>query len=232
LTPEPGNIISVHKGSPSVREVDRLAALSEQEVSLRKMGYANVAGVDEAGRGPLAGPLVASAVVFEPGVLICGVDDSKKLTSRKREELYDLILEHAVSVSSSIIDVAVLDILNVRGAANEAMRRAIRGLHGAADFVLIDGLKFEDVGLSHRFVTGGDRKCYAIAAASIVAKVTRDRIMGVLDRDYPVYGFSKNKGYPTKSHKVALKECGPTPVHRMSFPAVQRIVGENGRGRV
>jgi ribonuclease HII len=138
-------IISLNREIPSAREVDRLAMLSEHEVSLRKQGYARIAGVDEAGRGPLAGPLVASAVVFEPGVLISGVDDSKKLTSRKREVLYGCILEHALAVSSSIIDVAVLDILNVRGAANEAMRRALRGLNGAADFALIDGLQFEDV---------------------------------------------------------------------------------------
>ena len=218
-------IISFNRETPSAREVDRLATLSEYEVSLRKHGYSHIAGVDEAGRGPLAGPLVASAVVFEPGVLISGVDDSKRLSSRKREVLYGCILEHALAVSSSIIDVAVLDILNVRGAANEAMRRALRGLNGEADVALIDGLKFEGVELSHRFITGGDRKCHAIAAASIVAKVTRDRIMGVLDRDYPVYGFSRNKGYPTKSHRLALEKCGPTPVHRMSFPAVRRIAG-------
>jgi ribonuclease HII len=226
LTPVPEMMISYKGDEPSSDEMTRLTILCAREWSLRAEGFPYVAGVDEAGRGPLAGPLVAAAVVLPPGLAITGVDDSKKLTARKREKLYPLILAHSVAVSIAIIDVAVLDALNVKGAADEAMRRALRGLDGIAGYALIDGLRFPGVELSHEFITGGDRKCHAIAAASIVAKVTRDRIMAVLDREYPAYGFSKNKGYPTKSHRQALVRCGATPVHRMSFPAVQRLIAD------
>ena len=221
-------IVSPDGEAPSACEVARLSDLSEREWSLLEGGHTRVAGVDEAGRGPLAGPLVASAVVLEPGIMIAGVDDSKKLSARKREYLYPVILEYALSVSTSIIDVAVLDALNVRGAAHEAMRGALAGLHCVPEYALIDGLRFPGVDIPHEFITGGDRKCQTIAAASIVAKVTRDRIMAVLDREFPDYGFSHNKGYPTRSHRQALSRCGPTPVHRMSFPAVRRLVGESG----
>jgi ribonuclease HII len=229
LTPRRVKHISIDGAKSPTGEVKRLGALRKLEVSLGKKGFKYIAGVDEAGRGPLAGPLVASAVVLKPGVLITGVDDSKKLTSSKREKLYPVIIEHSIAVSTSIIDVNVVDVLNVRGAANEAMRRAVLGLDGAADYVLFDGLKFPGVDLPHEFIIGGDGKCHCIAAASIIAKVTRDRIMAILDRDYPEYGFSRNKGYPTRSHRQALLRCGPTPVHRMSYPSVQMLIGESDR---
>jgi ribonuclease HII len=224
-------VISLKGDSPEAGEVDRLSDLYAHESSLLRSGIVPIAGVDEAGRGPLAGPLVAAAVILEPGVVISGVDDSKKLSSAKRELLFDIIQEKALSVSVSTIDVAVLDELNVLGAAQEAMRRAVSGLGGAARHVLIDGLPFCGIGLSHEFITGGDGRCHAIAAASIVAKVTRDRMMNILDRDYPGYGFSRNKGYATKGHREALAKMGVTPVHRMSFPAVRRIAGQSENGR-
>ncbi len=219
-------VISSGDAPPDAAEFDRLAELYSHELSLLQGGVHPIAGVDEAGRGPLAGPLVVAAVVLEPGVVIAGVDDSKKLTGMQREHLYDVIQEKALSISTSTVDVNVLDGLNVLGATHEAMRRAVSGLGGIAQHILLDGLPFSGLGLSHEFITGGDARCHAIAAASIVAKVTRDRIMNVLDRDYPGYGFSTNKGYSTKGHRDALVKMGPTPIHRMSFPSVRRILGE------
>ncbi|MFQ6105083.1 MAG: ribonuclease HII [Candidatus Glassbacteria bacterium] len=228
-------ILSLDGKRPDASERKRLMAIYEYEISLIERECAPVAGVDEAGRGPLAGPLVASAVVLPPGILISGMNDSKKLSRRRRERLFQKILECSLCLSTSIVDVPLVEELNVRGAANEAMRRAIQGLDGAAQYALIDGLRFSGVSLPHEFVIGGDRKCHSVAAASIIAKVTRDRIMDILDRDFPGYGFSRNKGYPTKSHRQALHECGPTPVHRMSFQAVKRLIRapdrlENVRG--
>lgn len=210
--------------SPGTRELGRLERLTRHESRLRRHGYQRIAGIDEAGRGPLAGPVVACAIVLEPGVFIPGVDDSKKLSIKKREGLFDILVEKAVGVSVAVVDVGLIDVLNIRGAAARAMQLALEGLGETAQYALIDGPAFPGIGIPHEFVIGGDAKCYSIAAASIVAKVTRDRIMRTLHIDFPEYGFSRNKGYPTKRHKEALVRCGATPVHRMSFPSVKKLI--------
>jgi ribonuclease HII len=224
MTPRAERVVLPGGEPPGPRELARLRRLLRHESSLLRQGYERIAGIDEAGRGPLAGPVVACALVIKPGILIPGVDDSKKLSSQKRERLSDLILEHAIRVSVSVVDVELIDVLNIRGAALRAMQLALEGLGEAAQYALIDGPRFPGIGIPHDFVIGGDAKCYSIAAASILAKVTRDRIMRSLDLDFPGYGFLRNKGYPTKGHKEALKRRGPTPVHRMSFPSVKKLI--------
>lgn len=218
------NKVSGESQKAGSREIARLRRLERLEASLRVGGYHRVAGIDEVGRAPLAGPVVACALVMEPGALIPGVDDSKKLSIQQRESLYPLILARAIGASVSVVDVVRIDTLNIRGASIRALQLALEGLGGIAQFALIDGSRFPGIPIPHEFVIGGDAKCYSIAAASIVAKVTRDRIMNTLDLDFPGYGFFKNKGYPTRSHKEAMRRLGPTPIHRMSFPSVKNLI--------
>lgn len=187
---------------------------------LWRNGYQAVAGVDEAGRGPLAGPVVAAAVVLEPGTVLPGVDDSKRLNARQREAAYALIRERARAVGVGIVGPERIDAVNIRNAALEAMAAALAEVQQAlpVDFVLVDG----NVPLPHhagpqRAVVGGDRKVLSVAAASIVAKVIRDRLALEWDREYPMYGFARNKGYGTPEHIAALMRWGPCPLHRRTF---------------
>lgn len=180
-------------------------------------GFLTVCGVDEAGRGPLCGPVVAAACILPTGLLLEGLDDSKKLTPKKRDKLFDLIRENAISYSIAEASVEEIDELNILEATLLAMRRAIAGLSVPADFALIDGNIDRDFPLPACAVIGGDAKSPSIAAASILAKVTRDRACEELDRQYPQYGIAKHKGYGTKVHMDALRTHGPSPIHRKQF---------------
>lgn len=180
-------------------------------------GYTAVCGCDEAGRGPLCGPVVAAAVILPRGLVIEGLDDSKKLTERKREKLFDIIKEQAVSYAIAEATPAEIDEINILNASMLAMRRAVEALDVPADFALIDGNCSRGFNIPTETVVKGDSKSYSIAAASILAKVTRDRGCAELDRLYPEYNIAKHKGYPTKDHMDAVREHGPSPIHRKSF---------------
>ncbi len=187
------------------------------EQELIDAGYASVCGVDEAGRGPLCGPVVAAACILPTGLVIDGLNDSKKLTPKKRDKLFDDICQNAISYCIAEASVEEINELNILEATLLAMRRAIAGLSIPADFALIDGNIDRDFPLPARAVIKGDATSPSIAAASILAKVTRDRGCEELDRLYPQYGIAKHKGYGTKVHMDALCKYGPTPIHRKQF---------------
>ncbi len=187
------------------------------ETELQNAGFKNICGVDEAGRGPLCGPVVAAACILPIGLVLDGLNDSKKLTPKKRDRLFDLICENAISYSIAEASVEEIDALNILEATLLAMRRAIAGLSVPADFALIDGNIDRDFQIPARAVIKGDATSPSIAAASILAKVTRDRACEKLDRMYPQYGIAKHKGYGTKVHMDALRIYGPSPIHRKQF---------------
>lgn len=187
------------------------------ENEAHEKGYLNVCGIDEAGRGPLAGNVVAAAVILPKGLVIDGLDDSKKLSEKKREALFDIIQKEAVSFSVAWATPSEIDELNILGATMLAMRRAVEGLDIPADFALIDGNTARGFSIPVKTIVKGDAKSPSIAAASILAKVTRDRQCLELDMKYPEYGFKKHKGYPTKDHMNKLREIGPCEEHRKSF---------------
>lgn len=195
------------------------------EQQARQKGYENIAGVDEAGRGPLAGPVVSAAVLLPWAFASGDIDDSKKLTPRKRELLYDEIRENAVSVGVGIVDAAEIDRLNILQASLLSMARAVSRLDPPAQYLLIDGIYSIDSTLPQQTIVKGDSRSISVAAASIIAKVTRDRIMVEYDRLYPQYGFRKHKGYPTRAHKEAIRVCGCCPIHRRSFKGVKEHYG-------
>jgi ribonuclease HII len=190
------------------------------ERRLWKAGIEVVAGLDEAGVGPMAGPVVAAAVIFPPETFIKGVHDSKQLAPDDREELYPLIFERARAVGVGIAKVWEIDSLNIYRAACVASARAIHALSVAPAHVLVDGRRNPELSIAQTPIVGGDRKSFCIAAASIVAKVTRDRMMLEFDARYPGYGFGAHKGYCTAEHFAALKRLGPCPIHRRSFAPV------------
>lgn len=194
----------------------------ELENKLHQAGYNYIAGTDEAGRGPMAGPLVAAAVVLNPLINIEDLNDSKKLTSKKRDELYDIIMEKALEVTVEIIDVKTLDEINVYQASKLAMEKCINGLT-QVDYCLSDAMKL-DVDIPVESIIKGDSKSASIAAASIIAKVTRDRYMLKLDERYPKYGFKNHKGYVTKKHLEAISEFGIIDDHRRSFKPIQDYI--------
>ena len=176
-----------------------------------------ICGVDEAGRGPLAGPVVAAACVLPDGLIIEGLDDSKKLTEKKREKIFDIILEKALDYSIASASVEEIEEINILNAAMLAMKRAIDGLETKPDLALIDGNMSRGFDVPTKTVVHGDAISQSIAAASILAKVTRDRLCYEYDKEYPEYGFAKHKGYGTKLHTDAIKQYGVTPIHRPSF---------------
>lgn len=176
-----------------------------------------ICGVDEAGRGPLMGPVVAAACILPPDVIIKGLDDSKKLSEKKRELLFDEIREKAIAYSVASASVEEIEEINILNAAMLAMKRAIESLEIKADFALIDGNCSRGFSIPTKTVVGGDAKVPSIAAASILAKVTRDRLCYEYDKQYPEYGFGKHKGYGTKLHMEALRKYGPLAIHRPSF---------------
>lgn len=180
-------------------------------------GIRLICGVDEAGRGPLAGPVCAAAVILPPGLEIPGLNDSKKLTDKKRRELYDIMIEQAVSYGIAFASEQEIDEINILQATFLAMERAIQKLSPQPELALIDGNRTKDFGLPVRTIVKGDSLSASIAAASILAKVTRDRLMEEYDAQYPQYGFAVHKGYGTKRHYETLREFGPSPIHRKTF---------------
>ena len=183
----------------------------------RKEGYLNICGCDEAGRGPLCGPVVAAAVILAPDTEIEGLNDSKKLSEKKRELLFDIIKEKAVAYAIAEASPAEIDEINILNASMLAMRRAVEALPVKADFAIIDGNCSRGFNIPTETVVKGDAKSSSIAAASILAKVTRDRQCTELDALYPEYNIAKHKGYPTKDHMDAVRLYGPSPIHRKSF---------------
>ena len=198
--------------------------LWEIENSLYAEGYKMICGVDEAGRGPLAGPVCAAAVILPKGLELPGLNDSKKLTDKKRRDLFPIIKEQAVAYGIAFASEAEIDEMNILQATFLAMKRAIAQLEGKADLALIDGNRAKDFGLSVKTVVKGDSLSASIAAASILAKVTRDDLMEAAAQEHPGYGFEIHKGYGTKAHYAALTEHGMCPVHRRTF--LKKFYGE------
>ena len=189
----------------------------EIEEKMSAEGYNAICGVDEAGRGPLSGPVCAAAVIMPHGLVIEGLNDSKKLTAKKREKLFDIIIQNAVAYGIGLASPEEIDAINILNADMLAMKRAIEALQIPADFALVDGNIARDLPIPAMPVIKGDALSYSIAAASVLAKVTRDRLCLEDDKNYPEYGFAKHKGYGTKEHMDALRRLGPSPIHRKSF---------------
>ena len=197
----------------------------ELEEAARKRGFKFIFGVDEAGRGPLAGPVCAAAVIFPENCIIDGINDSKKLSERKREALFDVITEKAVSYCIAYGTLQEIEEFNILEATFLAMKRAVEGLKIPVDFAIIDGNRTpKNFEIPCQTVVKGDSKSISVAAASILAKVSRDRLMLEYDRQYPQYGFKKHKGYGTKEHTEKIREFGPSEIHRLSF--LGKILGE------
>lgn len=187
------------------------------ESELWSNGYEFIAGIDEVGRGPLAGPVMAGCVILPRDLIIPGVDDSKKLSAKQREELYEIISDKAISCSTGRVEPTRIDIINILNATKAAMISALRQCDNRCDYLLIDAVYLPDVSMKQKNIIGGDGKSQSIAAASIIAKVTRDREMEAWAKRYPQYGFERNKGYGTKEHVEAIRKYGLCPIHRRSF---------------
>ena len=200
------------------KEEARLLLLKEQENELRKKGFNAICGIDEAGRGPLAGPVVVASVIMPADSMIEGVNDSKKISEKKREKIYEQILEEAISYGVAIIGQDEIDQINILNATKKGLTLSLQELTQKPDLILVDALNgIDTMGIPYDSIIKGDAKCYSIAAASIIAKVTRDRIMREWDKVYPEYGFEKHKGYGTAAHIAAIRENGLCPIHRRSF---------------
>ena len=207
------------------KEEQRLNELKEIDKSYFKEGYNYICGIDEAGRGPLAGPVVVAAVIMPKDSMIEGVNDSKKVSEKKREKLYELIIEEAISYSVGIVDQNEIDRINILNATKAGLTEAVRTLKVKPELILVDALtNIDTCGVPYKSIIKGEAKSYSIAAASIIAKVTRDRIMREWDKVYPQYGFEKHKGYGTAAHISAIKENGLCPLHRLSF--VKNIINK------
>ena len=194
------------------------------ENEARKQGYSQIAGIDEAGRGPLAGPVVASAVILPQDVYLPHLDDSKRLSPQRRDEFFHAIYEQAISVGIGIIDPAEIDRINILQASLLSMRIAVDNLRPVPDYLLVDGIFPIRSALPQQVIKHGDRRCRCIAAASIVAKVTRDRLMVLYDKEFPEFGFGQNKGYGTKKHRAAIRSFGYCWIHRKTFRGVKEYV--------
>ncbi len=200
------------------KEEERLHLLKEEEEKLYNTGLNYICGIDEAGRGPLAGPVVVGAAILPKNSFIEGVNDSKKVSEKKREILYEKITEEAIAWSVGIIDQKMIDEVNILNATKLGVTEALTKLKKKPELILVDALQNMDtLGINYKSIIKGDAKCYCIAAASIIAKVTRDRIMRQWDEVFPEYGFAKHKGYGTKAHIEAIKQYGICPLHRKTF---------------
>lgn len=200
------------------KEEQRLLQLKEIDKEFFNMGMKYVCGIDEAGRGPLAGPVVVASVILPENSMIEGVNDSKKISESKREKLYDIILEEAISYGIGIIYQDEIDEINILQATKKGLHEAVANMDVKPNVILVDALTgIDTLGIPYKSIIKGDAKSYSIGAASIIAKVTRDRIMREWDRIYPEYGFAGHKGYGTAKHIEAIKEYGLTPIHRRSF---------------
>ena len=199
-------------------EIERLTKLKEIEKDLYNKGFKNICGIDEAGRGPLAGPVVVAGVIMPKDSMIEFVNDSKKVTEKRREMLYDKIKNEAISYSIAVIDQNIIDDINILNATKQGVTEVVDGLDVKPDLIIVDALTHINTkGIPYEPIIKGDAKCYNIAAASILAKVTRDRIMRQWDEVFPQYGFAKHKGYGTKAHIEAIKKYGLCPIHRKTF---------------
>ncbi|TXL67664.1 ribonuclease HII [Cerasibacillus terrae] len=207
---------------------EELKEMFQEMCIFEKQGYAQgfqfIAGVDEAGRGPLAGPVVAAAVILPHNFELLGLNDSKQLSESKRNTYFAYIKEHAISYGIGIVNNEVIDKINIFNATKLAMTKAIHSLSPTADYVLIDAVKLDNPGFNQEVITKGDEKSVSIAAASILAKVTRDKLMQKIHFEYPYYDFSSNMGYGTKNHLYALEKHGLTPYHRKSFTPVKNVL--------
>lgn len=200
------------------KEQERLTKLKKIEKDLYHKGFQKICGIDEAGRGPLAGPVVVAGVIMPQDSMIEGVNDSKKVSEKKREKLYDLILEEAISYSIAIIGQDIIDEINILNATKQGVKNVVEELEVKPDLILVDALTHIDTNqIPYDSIIKGDAKCYNIAAASIIAKVTRDRLMRQWDEIYPQFGFAQHKGYGTAKHIANIKEYGLCPIHRRSF---------------
>ena len=200
------------------KELERLTQLKQIENEYHKQGIKYIAGIDEAGRGPLAGPVVVASVIMPEDSMIEGVNDSKKVSEKKRELLFDKIKEEAISYSVAIISEKEIDDINILNATKKGLTDSISGLEVKPDLIIVDALdKIDTLGIPYKPIIKGDALAYSISAASILAKVTRDRIMRQMDEIYPEYGFAKHKGYGTAAHISAIKEHGLCEIHRRSF---------------
>lgn len=200
------------------KELERLTKIKEIEKDLYGKGFKNICGIDEAGRGPLAGPVVVAGVIMPQDSMIEWINDSKKVTEKRREKLYDIIKEEAISYSIAVIEHHVIDDINILNATKQGVTEVVDGLDVKPDLIIVDALTHINTrGIPYEPIIKGDAKCYNIAAASILAKVTRDRIMRQWDEIYPQYGFSSHKGYGTAKHIAAIKEYGLCPIHRLTF---------------
>lgn len=199
-------------------ELERLINLKKIERDLYEKEFNNICGIDEAGRGPLAGPVVVAGVIMPKESMIEGVNDSKKVSEKKREKLYDLIIKEAIDYSVAVIGQDIIDEINILNATKMGVTRVVEDLNIKPDLILVDALTHIDTKrIPYDSIIKGDAKCYSIAAASIIAKVTRDRIMRQWDEIYPQYGFLTHKGYGTAKHIQAIKEYGLCKIHRKSF---------------
>ena len=210
-------------GKRQRRQAARMGVLLRVERNLWRMGLTKVAGVDEVGVGPLAGPVIAAAVMLPPSIRLRGVDDSKRLSAALRVELAEKIRACALGVGIGVVDVHDIDRLNIYRAALEAMRRAVLALPLVPDHVVVDARRIPGVAVPQTPLVGGDARCYCVAAASIVAKVERDAMMRALDAQYPQYGFCHHMGYGTPEHLAAIERYGPSPIHRRSFAPVRQL---------
>lgn len=207
-----------------VKEKERLHILYKYEYELQAKGIKYIAGTDEAGRGPLAGPVVAAAVILPVGCYIPHLNDSKKLSAAMREKVYKEIQEKAIAVKSALVDEKTIDRINIYQASVNAMYEALYGLKVRPEEVLIDAVPLNDLDIPHLSIIKGDAKSASIAAASVIAKVERDHLMEEYDKKYPAYGFAKHKGYGTKQHLEALNKYGPCPIHRRSFEPIKSML--------
>ena len=200
------------------KEEARLIKLKEIEKGFFNRGIHFIAGIDEAGRGPLAGPVVVASVILDPNSMIEGINDSKKISENKREKLYDIITKEAISYGVGIVTQDEIDEINILQATKKGLTMAIQQMETKPNLILVDALNgIDTLGIPYQSIIKGAAKCYSISAASIIAKVTRDRIMREWDKVYPEYGFASHKGYGTAKHIAAIKEYGPCPLHRRSF---------------
>ncbi|MBO4460510.1 MAG: ribonuclease HII [Clostridiales bacterium] len=197
--------------------IEKYKDLSQFEDQYRSEGYHAIAGIDEAGRGPLAGPVVAACCILDPDNMILGLDDSKKLSAKKRDLLFDEIKEKALAYAVVRVEADVIDEINILNATKQAMRQCVADIEVKPDILLIDAVNLDGTGLPVVPIIKGDAKSNSIAAASVLAKVTRDRIMEEYDKEYPGYGFAKHKGYGTAEHYAGIRAQGMCPIHRRSF---------------
>lgn len=207
-------------------EQERMNNMLCYERAARQQGFKIIAGADEAGRGPLAGPVSVAAVILPEKFFLPGLNDSKKLSPKKRELLYGEIMEQAICVRQVFVEAEVIDRINILQATIQGMREAIAALQPQPEHILIDALQLKGLPISQEAIIKGDAKSASIAAASVIAKVARDRLMDEYDKIYPQYGFAKHKGYGTAEHVAAIKKYGPCPIHRLTFEPIKGMVAE------